>query len=311
MAVENNISLDQREGVAVRKNLKIMDIIKIPRHGERMVDLVVLAPFVILCVLFLFLPVLSVIDGSLKVDGQDVYSLENYKTIFESRLFRQSIGNSIKISGISTILGMMISMQGAYSFTKLNEGMRERMLLLSNMTSNFAGLPLAFAFIVILGSNGVATIMLRNLNIIEGFDIYSEAGLIVLYTYFQIPLGLLLMYPSFDSIKTEWMEAASLLGAGKYQFWTRVGLPVLSPSIIGTSIILFANAMGAYATAFGLMASNYNLIPIRIGALVSGDVFLKPNLGSALAMVLTLMLSLIISINQYLIRRGARKYGRK
>ena len=51
------------------------------------------------------------------------------------------------------------------------------------------------------------------MGVIEDFNLYSKTGLIVLYTYFQIPLGVLLLYPAFDALREDWRESAELLGA--------------------------------------------------------------------------------------------------
>ncbi len=99
------------------------------------------------------------------------------------------------------------------------------------MTSNFAGVPLAFAFIILLGFNGSITIMLKQAGIIQDFNLYSKTGLIILYTYFQIPLGVLLLYPAFDALREDWRESAALLGANGWQFWRHIGLPVLTPAL--------------------------------------------------------------------------------
>ena len=164
---------------------------------------------------------------------------------------------------------------------------------------------MAFALIVILGTNGAITLILQKIGISE-FNIYTQAGLILAYTYFQIPLGTLLLYPALDALNESWKEACSLLGGTKKDFWLRIGLPILKSSIIGTTIILFTNAIGAYATVFGIMTSNYNVIPIRIGALISGDVILKPNMASALAIMLIIIISVVFFVNEKFIQR--RKY---
>ena len=225
--------------------------------------------------------------------------------ILGSKFYKQSFTNSIKISLISSILGIVISFQLAYSISKLNNRIKDVVLLYSNMMSNFSGLPLAFALIVILGTNGAITLILQKIGISE-FNIYTQAGLILAYTYFQIPLGTLLLYPALDALNESWKEACSLLGGTKKDFWLRIGLPILKSSIIGTTIILFTNAIGAYATVFGIMTSNYNVIPIRIGALISGDVILKPNMASALAIMLIIIISVVFFVNEKFIQR--RKY---
>lgn len=262
-----------------------------------------LIPILLMVIFFLIVPIMSVIEGSFRADGERFYSLYNYKYIFESKFYKQGFYNSIKVSALSTIFGIIISFQLAYSISKLNEKVRDNVLLYSNMMSNFAGLPLAFAFIIIMGANGVVTLLFEKMGI-KGFDIYTQYGLILVYTYFQIPLGTLLLYPAFDSLDERWKEACSLLGGGKIDYWLKIGFPILKSSIIGTGIILFTNAIGAYATAYGIMVSNYNIVPIRIGALISGDVILKPNLASALAVILIIMILLIFFINEKFIQNN-------
>ena len=123
------------------------------------------------------------------------------------------------------------------------------------MASNFAGVPLAFAFIATLGRTGFVTALIKNLfgvNIYTQteFDLYSFWGLSLTYMYFQFPLMVLIMAPALDGLKREWREAAEILGASAAQYWLRVALPVLLPSILGSMILLFGNAFGAYATAY-------------------------------------------------------------
>ncbi|MNI13329.1 Sulfate transport system permease protein CysW [compost metagenome] len=144
----------------------------------------------------------------------------------------------------------------------------------------------------------------------DGFNLYSWSGLILVYVYFQIPLALLLLYPAFYGIREQWREAAALLGAGSWQFWRTVGLPVLSPAIFGTLGILFANAMGAYATAYALVGGNYNLLAVRIGSLVAGDVVTQPQMGSTLAVLLALSTLLAVFLNQRMVRRMEGLGGR-
>lgn len=142
------------------------------------------------------------------------------------------------------------------------------------------------------------------MGVIEDFNLYSKTGLIVLYTYFQIPLGVLLLYPAFDALREDWRESAELLGASNWQFWRHIGLPVITPALLGTFVILLANALGAYATVYALTTGNFNILPIRIAAMVSGDIFLDPNMASALAMVLVGLMTLITIVHQWLLRRS-------
>lgn len=160
-----------------------------------------------------------------------------------------------------------------------------RLVSFLNMIANFSGVPLAFAFVIILGLNGVFTVLLKNSDLGE-FELYGKLGLTLVYVYFQIPLAVLLLYPAFDSLKPEWREAAALLGAHRGSYWRRIALPVLRGPLVSTFVILYANAVGSYATAFALVSGNYNLLTIRIASLVAGVLFPEPNLAAALAVLL-------------------------
>ena len=234
------------------------------------------------------------------------WGVGNYTAILQSRFFRQSITNSLKISLYSSLIGITIALIGAYSLSRTNGRLKQVFTSFCNMVANFSGVPLAFAFIIILGYNGSITLLLRPLGIMDDFNLYSMWGMVLIYSYLQIPLALLLLYPAFDALQDEWSEAATLLGANRIQYWQKIALPVLAPSVLGTLIILFANAMGTYATAFALTSGSYNLMTIRIGNLIAGDVFLDPWQASALSMFLVAILIVITVVNEYLIRSRKR-----
>ena len=124
------------------------------------------------------------------------------------------------------------------------------------MAANFAGIPLAFAFIATLGTIGIVTTFLRDQLGIEplrdGFSLFATTGVEIVYLYFQIPLMILVIAPAIDGLRPEWREAASNLGASRLQYWRHVGLPILMPSLLGALILLFGNSFSAYATAYAL-----------------------------------------------------------
>ncbi|MDR0720158.1 MAG: ABC transporter permease subunit [Treponema sp.] len=224
--------------------------------------------------------------------------MQNYLDIFTRVTFLACIRNSLYLSFVSSFIGLFISFIAALSITRLTGSAGSRYLSFLNMFSNFAGLPLAYAFIFMAGNAGIFTLILRSLNIdmVKHFNLYSGQGLMVLFVYFQIPLGTLLMFPAFHAIRHEWKEAATLMKASGFQFWRYVGVPVLIPSLAGTYGMLFANAITAYATPFMLMTTNYPLLPIKITSMVSGEMSPQPELGSALSLVMIAIMLLVIGL---------------
>ncbi len=265
-----------------------------------------LVPFAVMVLAFQFVPIAAMVTSSFSKASGSGLTLQHYIKIFHSQFYLQAIKNSLLISAWSSLAGIAAGLVCAYSISRFAPKIRDRLLLLSNMTSNFAGVPLAFAYIILLGSNGVFTLLFKQWgwSVFGDFNLYSWSGLVLVYVYFQVPLALLLLYPSFYGIRDQWREAASLLGATRWQFWRTVGLPLLTPAIFGTLGILFANAMGAYATAYALVGGNYNLLAIRIGSLVAGDIVNQPELGSALAVLLAISTLLAVCLNHFMAKRS-------
>ena len=265
--------------------------------------LLCLVPFAVFFIVFQIAPLVWVLIHSVQSEDSG-WGLANFSKIFSSRFYLQAIQHSLEISFWSSVFGIVIAVLGSYSLRKVDSRLRNFVNAFANMTSNFSGVPLAFAFIILLGFNGSITIMLKQAGIIEDFNLYSKTGLIILYTYFQIPLGVLLLYPAFDALREDWRESASLLGASSWQFWRHIGLPVLTPALLGTFVILLANALGAYATVYALTTGNFNVLPIRIAAMVSGDISLDPNMASALAVILVGLMTLVTLVHQWLLKRS-------
>ncbi|WP_413470233.1 ABC transporter permease [Pseudomonas sp.] len=261
-----------------------------------------LLPFALFFVVFQIAPLVWVAINSL--NSAEGWGLANFAKVFGSKFYLQAIKHSLQIAFWSSLFGMGIAILGSYSLHQVDSKLRDFVMAFSNMTSNFAGVPLAFAFIILLGFNGALTLLLIKIGLIESFNLYSKNGLIVLYTYFQIPLGVLLLYPAFDALREDWRESAALLGANTWDFWRHIGLPVLTPALLGTFVILLANALGAYATVYYLTTGNFNVMPIRIAGLVSGDISLDPNLASALAMILVGLMAVITVAHQLLLKRS-------
>ncbi|SEN51398.1 putative spermidine/putrescine transport system permease protein [Gemmobacter aquatilis] len=247
-----------------------------------------LAPFLIFSLLFLILPTAHIVIGAFQ-DRSGAFTLQNLRDL-NTGTIPSSYWVSIKISVASSALGCLIGfgMAAAVVFGAVPRAIKAPLLTFSGVASNFAGVPLAFAFLATFGPVGLVTLFLRNnfgivLSRDLGFSILSFWGLTVTYLFFQIPLMILIITPALEGLKREWREAAEVLGASAVQYWRMVALPILFPSLLGTFALLFANAFGAVATAIALTGSALNIVPIQLFAQIRGDVLGNPNLGYAMA----------------------------
>jgi len=252
-----------------------------------------IAPFFVFAVLFLILPTAFLIVGAFQ-DAEGHFTLKNIRDLSQPSIVA-AYWISIQISAASALGGALIGALLAYAAVGggLPAWIRPTLLTFSGVASNFAGVPLAFAFLATLGRTGLVTWALSNwagFNLYStGFNLLSFLGLTLTYLYFQIPLMVLILTPALDGLKKEWREASSILGASTFQYWRWIGLPVLWPSLMGATLLLFANAFGAVATAYALTGSSLNIVTILLYAQIRGDVLHNQNLGYALALGMILI----------------------
>lgn len=268
--------------------------------------LLALVPFLILVGLFEILPLVMVIIRSFMPENSIGLTLDHYVHIFTTRLYQQAVLNSILVSAVSSAIGILIAYFGAKAVHEGAPKLQRFFKTILSLTSNFAGIPLAFAYIILLGKVGVLVLWGKQHGIeaLADFNLYSVWGLMIIYVYFQIPLATLLLIPSFSAIRKEWKECVSLMGGSQYIFWIKVGLPALRPAILGTISVLFANALAAYATAYALLQNNFSLIPIRLSEQFVGDITQHKEFGSALAVVLMVLMVFSILINDAILKKG-------
>ncbi|MGV8938853.1 MAG: ABC transporter permease [Allorhizobium sp.] len=267
-------------------------------------------PFAIFVTLFLIMPTMKIVLGAFQTPEGSL-TLDNLRGLFTPSII-SAYWVSIKISLASAFFGCVIgfAMAAAVVLGGLPPWIRSPLLTFSGVASNFAGVPLAFAFLATLGPVGLITLFLRtelglDLRML-GFNLLSFWGLTLTYLFFQIPLMVLIITPALDGLKREWKEAASILGATGPQYWRMVAFPILFPALLGTLALLFANAFGAVATAIALTGSSLNIVPILLFAQIRGDVLGNPHLGYALAFGMIVITGIANAIYIWLRARSER-----
>ena len=291
---------------SIRQGLNLM-------KKKTYIYLLALVPFLIVAMLYEIVPLITVIVKSFQPDGGTGFTLENYQSVFSKSLYQKAIINSIKISLTSAVAGIIIAFLGARAAHQHQGKLNHVFMTVLNMVSNFAGIPLAFAYMILLGNAGLVVNIGKELgiNALSTYNLYTMNGMSLIYIYFQIPLSTLLLIPAFDGVQKQWKEACTLLGGTPGIFWRKVGIPVLMPSILGTFSVLFANALAAYATIYALMMDNIALLPVQIAGCFTGEVKIRAGLGGALSVVMMAIMVIMILITNGLSRRFQKGGNRK
>jgi putative spermidine/putrescine transport system permease protein len=289
-------------------------------RGSPWMNWVGVLPFFAFILIFLIIPSLNLFAGAFK-DRQGNFTLVNINFLSNPYVLK-SYAISLQVSVITSLVGGVFGFFVAYAITIGNapRWMRNILMTFSGLAANFGGVPLAFAFIATLGRTGFITALLKQICFNDssgaqicpfnpydhGFNLYSMTGLVLAYTYFQFPLMVLTITPALEGLKKDWREASENLGASSWQYWTQVALPILWPSILGATILLFGGAFGAFATAQALTGGSIYLVTILIGQQIRGDVLNNPNQGYALALGMVVVMAITILGYTILQRRTAR-----
>lgn len=272
------------------------------KTGGRMAFLLPLAFIIVLfeCVPLVSMIINSFLDGMIInsfLDGGQ-FTLDNFKQIIEKPIYMVAIKNSLWITILSTIVGLVIDFFLAMALSRETGKKKTWYLSLLNLTSTFSGVPLTIAFITVLGTAGVFVLISQKIGFtpLSSYNLYSMRGMFIIYVYFQIPMGTLLLLPTFEKVKKEWKEAARLMNAGSIRFWLQIGIPVMMPGILGTFNMLFSNAIATYATPYLLVNNSISLLPVKIVDMFVGDVRQRPGLGSSLSIVLLVIVLVEIGL---------------
>jgi len=271
-------------------------------------------PFFAFVAVFLVIPTLVVAIGAF--GGDDGRPTLGNLSLLSNGYIVDAFVRSILLSAVTAVLGAVFGALLAYALATAKEGglLRRVVTAASGVLAQFGGVTLAFAFIATIGLSGFVTVFLRD-NL--GIDIYSHGvwlfelpGLALVYTYFQIPLMVIVFLPALDGVRPQWREATESLGGSTWQYWRLVAMPLLAPAFLGSTLLLFANAFSAYATAAALVSQGSPIIPLQIrGALTSEVVLGQQNLGKAMALGMVVVVAVVMTLYALLQRRTARWLG--
>jgi putative spermidine/putrescine transport system permease protein len=282
-----------------------------PLRGGRRFSLTWLGavPFLAYVGIFLLLPTAIVVGGAFV--GPDGLTLSNLAAMNKPYIIGAFV-NAVVLSAASAVIGAILGAVLAYAVVTGNPNGVLRRLVVSacGVLAQFGGVTLAFAFIATIGLAGFITIWLQQ----HGINIYANSlwlyqlnGLVLVYTYFQIPLMVLVFLPALDGIRPQWREATESLGGATWHYWRYVAGPLLAPAFFGGLLLLFANAFSAYATAAALINQGSIIASLLIANTLTSEVGLhQPGLASALALVMVVIVAIVMVLYTVLQQRTAR-----
>ncbi|HLH64494.1 MAG TPA: ABC transporter permease subunit [Solirubrobacteraceae bacterium] len=269
-----------------------------------------MAPFLIYVAVFLGVPLYVVIHGALTSGGH--VTLANFSAIFTQSQYLIPLRNSLILSLWTSvgpaILGLAVA---AAVVCGPADGLLRRIVSSAcGVFAYFAGAPLAFVWVASLGTLGVITLLLESTfgyDLSRHFDISSQAGVGICYFYFQIPLMVIFITPALEGLRPEWKEAAQNLGATRLAYLRHVAAPILAPSFIAATLILYGSAFSAFATMLALNGCTNPVLPCKINLEMSNNVLTNSiPVGLALGTEMIMIVAVVMLVYWLVSRRAGR-----
>lgn len=269
-------------------------------------------PFMLFVGIFLGLPLYVVIHGAFTTENNQL-TLSNFQQLFTQSQYTIALKNSLILalwtSIIPAILGLWLA--AAMVAGKSTGVLTRTITSMAPVFAYYGGVPLAFLWLASFGPLGVLTVIIHDVTGYQLTDHISYDGMLAIgfvYFYFQIPLMIIWIRPALEGLRTEWEEAARNLGATRFQYLRLVALPVLAPSLIGTTLLLFGSAFAAFATAYALDGGTLPIVPGRINLALSNNVLpgqtqIAMALGTEMIAVV-----LLVMVGYWLVQKRAGRW---
>ena len=273
---------------------------------RRVVAAAPLLPLLAFIAVFLVVPSGTVLINAFVDDGS--FTWIHIEALFSSTALH-ALGRSLALSAASAALGAVFGGLLAWLIVALRPTslVRRAALALSGVLAQFGGVALAFAYQAALGLLTLWVTQLFGVDLVPGRWMYGPVGLTLVYTFFQIPLMVVIFLPALEGLRQRWREAAVNLGATEWQYWREVAVPVLWPVFLGSTLLLFANAFAAYATAAALISQGNLILPLLIRSALTSEVVLgQTGMAYALALEMIVVVGAVMFGYTRLVRRTAR-----
>lgn len=225
---------------------------------NKKIPLFLLAPGLILLILFLVLPLVSILMPTVFDGG---LSFSRYINFFQDDYNLKILMRTLRISLIATIICMIFGIPTAYFISRCDKKWRGLLMALSMFPMLTNSVVRSFAWINILGKNGVINTLLINSGLIQEplKLLYTEFSILMGTIYLFLPIMIITLVGVMENIENDIMEAAETLGANKIIVFFKIILPLSAPGILVGSVLVFTGALTAYTTP-QLLGGNKNML---------------------------------------------------
>ncbi len=257
---------------------------------------------VVIFALFLVYPLFSLFLSGFKDSSTGAFTLNNFVKFFEKKYYYKSLLNSFAVTTCVTLLAIAIGAPLAYFMTiyKIRyKGLIEILIIISMLSPPFIG---AYSWVLLGGRNGVITKFISDLFNIQAPSIYGFTGVLLVLTLKLFPYIYLYVSGALKKIDVSLSEAAESLGCNSFRKVVSIILPLITPTILAGSLLVFMNALADFGTPM-LIGEGFNVMPVMIYSEFIGEVGAQANFAAAMAVIMVVITAAIFLIQKHIVNR--------
>lgn len=263
-----------------------------------------LMPGTVMLLLFLFLPLLSILFPTF---FKETITFGNYIEFFKDSYNLGILWRTFKISIIVTVICVLAGVPTAYFMSLASKRARSVLLAVTLFPLLTNSVVRSFAWITILGRNGVLNSLLMHMKIIKAplSMLYTEFAIIIGTVYLFLPVLITTVLGVLDNIDNDLIEAAQTLGASYFKSFMKVILPLCVPGILVGSMLVFTGTLTAYTTP-QLLGGNKNMM---LSTMLYQEASALGNWESAgvIALVMIVLTLIVMKLFNFIAKQADRR----
>ncbi len=257
---------------------------------------------VLIFTLFIVYPLLSLFASAFRDAETQSFTLANFEKFFSKKYYMRALGNSFKVTTVTTLLAVFIGAPLAYMTTAFKikgKGLLDILIIISMLSPPFIG---AYSWVLLAGRSGVITTFFRNTFGIELGSIYGYTGILLVLTLKLYPYIYMYTKGTLKKVDASLIEASESLGSHGLKKIFTVIMPLITPTILAGALIVFMNALADFGTPM-LIGEGFVVMPVLIYNEFISELGGSATFAAAIAVILVMVTSVMFILQKYIVNK--------
>lgn len=256
--------------------------------------LAILALFLI----FVVYPIGLILYKSILMEDGTI-SFSNFTKFFSKKFYWSTLVNSFKVTIASTLVSAVLGLIMAYLLRSIKiKGSKylNILIVISYLSPPFIG---AYAWVQLLGRNGVITRILNSVFNAKLGGIYGFAGIVLVFSLQSFPLVYMYVSGALKNLDNSLNEAAESLGCSTVQRVWKVIVPLITPTLLASSLLVFMRVFSDFGTPM-LIGEGYKTFPVLLYSQFMGEVSTDAHYAAALCVIVIVITLVLFFLQKYI-----------